>query len=246
MANPLTSFCTAIYKQYAQDPAKALLHLGTLGFFSSAAAQLVMINKNKDFDKEQKKFLTNQETADCVVNVGLYYTMTDAAKRLADHLVESGTIRTKKTDTAIRAFAEKMHVAENDSSFKTILKDTFKNLKAGSQIDKKSADAKGMLGKVYKGAIRHLSNMENSDKLSTQLKEAKADFKDFKSGVGVFAAVGISIVAASIIAPIVRNKVANHMHKKNEDLPNPVPVDYLRNRPVFSAHQSSVYSSFKI
>jgi len=205
----LRTFSTKTYIKYAQDPGKALLHLGALGWVLSAASQVFMICTSKNIDKDKKKFLIPQEIADGVVNVGLSYTITAAIKSLADNLVEKPVRYTEKTYKTINDFKN------NKIPLQEYLKNTVKGFKDTGLISEK--EAKTPLSGFYTGVVKFLENSNDSrkDLLIKDIKAAQTDFKAFKSGVGIIAAIGASVLASSIITPIVRNKVASCFQKKD-------------------------------
>ena len=45
-----------VWGQYGDDVGKSLIHLGAVGWFFSAVAQIGMIATNKDIEKKEKKY----------------------------------------------------------------------------------------------------------------------------------------------------------------------------------------------
>ena len=103
IVNPYNTLLSKIFNYYAQDVGKSLIHLGALGWFLSAAAQLTMIYRNKDIDKKEKQFLLPQETADGVINVALYYTICQGIKYGCEQLLERGHVFTQRSMDTILA-----------------------------------------------------------------------------------------------------------------------------------------------
>lgn len=118
-ANLWNNVLKKTWEIYAEDVGKSLIHLGALGWFLSAAAQIRMIVCNKDIDKKEKQFLVPQEIADGVINVGLYYTICQMIKTGTEQVLESGKIMTqrsfdtvmklKNSSTSVRDFIEAMN-----------------------------------------------------------------------------------------------------------------------------------------
>lgn len=93
-----------VWGQYGDDVGKSLIHLGAVGWFFSAVAQIGMIATNKDIEKKEKKFLIPQEIADGVINVGLYYSICQAIKYIGDSLAENSVIMTQTTGKTIKRY----------------------------------------------------------------------------------------------------------------------------------------------
>lgn len=59
------------------------------GWMASSAAQIFGIAKNKNYTKEQKKYMINQEAFDALTNIGLYFGMTKSLTLLSSTLVKT-------------------------------------------------------------------------------------------------------------------------------------------------------------
>jgi len=106
----------SIYKTYSRDPALMMVHTGTIGWLLSSAAQLENVIDSDKFTPDEKKFLIPQEALDAIVNIGLFYGVTNSCKNLSKTLVSSGKLLSK----GIREY-----IAKNP------FKDKFKNYKLG-------------------------------------------------------------------------------------------------------------------
>jgi len=219
---------------YAQNPGRALVHLGALGWLLSSAAQISMVATNKNIDKDKKKFLMTHEAADGLTNVGLFYTICAGIKSVADKVVEGGLLAEKRTSDFITG----LNRIEGKIDGKLVNK-TVQSLVDGGFVDAKEAKKpmtaifKGLekfvksLGdktlsnpdklKIFSDSFEKLATPEARQQLTEQVfgdKGIKNAFVNHKNGMGKIAAIGASVIATSIIAPIVRNKVANHFQKK--------------------------------
>ena len=215
----------AIWRKYADDAGQSLIHLGAIGWFFSGLAQIVMIACNKNIDKKEKKFLIPQEVSDCVINVGLYYTICQSIKKTGDKLLENGYILPKKAFDALSEF--KTHSQKN---IYEMLKDEAKNFKFDNVNNKK---IKTNVSSFFEYTINYLEQKlsklpftnPNStlDKFTTPaqiteklsvLKAAQKDFVKCKNGIGVLTAVAASVLSCNVLTPVARNISANYFQKK--------------------------------
>ena len=95
--------------KYAEDVGIALIHLGAAGWVLSALAQILMLARNKDIDKKEKRFLIPQEIADGVVNVGLYYSICQVIKNIGDHMSENIQYMTKQSNDFLKIMKPDSH-----------------------------------------------------------------------------------------------------------------------------------------
>lgn len=233
--NMLENFAAKIWAKYSDDTGKALIHMGAIGWFLSAAAQLGMIATNKDIDKKEKRFLIPQEIADGVINVGLYYSICQGIKHIGEKLVEKGTIITKTTHDTILGINRKE--TTGISNYVDGLLDEFqlqKVLKKRSgnnlsdfydcaikclqnpkkYIFKENSLSNEFLSPKFKKAFKKYNTTELRAQEIEVLQNAFQNFKKFKNGVGVITSVGASILACNLITPIARNMTANYYQKK--------------------------------
>lgn len=261
MTNPLQYVLEKIWKSYAEDVGKSLIHLGAFGWFLSSAAQLTMIITNKDIDKKEKQFLVPQETADGIINVLLYYTICKAIKNYSESLLERGKIFTQKSYECI----EKLKTTPNSASdFIKAISEFYRNHRI---IDQKHQI--GNLSDFYKGSIILLSKppmdrnriiknnpmlksvfgrvIEDNKVKATKgiLNRALKDYNLYKNGVGVIAAVGASVLACNIITPIARNLTANVLQRTAQNKENKY-VNKKETFPVQVGKVSPVFNIFKI
>ncbi len=84
-----------IWNKYTKDPAKILVHTGTIGWALSSAAQITAILFNDKISAKEKTFLIPQETFDAAVNIGCFYGLTTGVKNFSKKLVTTGKILPK-------------------------------------------------------------------------------------------------------------------------------------------------------
>lgn len=217
------------YRNYSQDVGKSLIHLGAVGWVLSSLAQTTMLITNKDIDKKEKKFLVPQEIADGVVNVGLYYTVSELIKRGAERLVENGKLLPAGVHNAIlemagdkqtvsnhvRGIGEKLDAknigkkGENISRFINLSTDELNNVEIrGNRVKITTKD------NIIFNKFNTIKDKKQYNNLVNLAKNAKEEFAGFKNGVGVIAAVGASVIACNILTPILRNAIGNKVQKK--------------------------------
>lgn len=91
----------ALYETYSRDPAKMMVHTGTVGWTLSSAAQLWNVISSDKFTSNEKKFLIPQEALDALVNITLFYTITNSCKNISSKLVKSGKLLSKELRTYV-------------------------------------------------------------------------------------------------------------------------------------------------
>ena len=265
-------------KSYAGDNGKMLLHMGALGWVLSSAAHIFMVAKSKHIDEEKKKFLLWQEGLDGVVNVGLYYTLTDYAKKAADWVAENkrmpaSTIQVVDKVANVNGDALVDFFKKNADEFaqtqpkglmtRLVEKTPFAKLsgkgissrlaKSGaSGFYKKAIDTLVEQNGLTRGEVFETINTAQSN-FGGSLKEAIASLKDtkkpewnqlldviesqnefrnFKNGIGTAATILASVLAVSIITPIVRNKLTNNILKQRQEAPEDRKVFYNTAKPM--------------
>lgn len=223
-----------IWCEYGDDVGKALIHLGAAGWFFSAAAQVGMIKKNKEFNQKEKRFLLHQEIADGVINVTLYYTICQSIKKFGEYIVENAHLATRttaKTILKMKAVPSKSitefirGMAESFRAFELVkTKKSTKNLSdffngAIAYIKEKNPSAVKKFNDQYPNILNPLNRLlekKTKEEVLNILQDAQKNFNSFKNGIGVIAAVGASILACNIITPYTRNITANYFEKKKE------------------------------
>ncbi len=214
----------AIWRKYADDAGKSLIHLGAVGWFFSGLAQIVMIARNKNIDKNEKKFLIPQEISDCAINVGLYYTICQSIKKSGDKLLEKAYILPQKTFSVLSEY-------KNDSqkNITEMLEDEVKNFKYDIDGQKLKSNVSNFLDSAIKYLEQKLNNLPvtnpnttfdkfvNAEEILPKLnllKEAQKDFIKCKNGIGVLTAVLASVLSCNILTPVARNASANYFQRK--------------------------------
>jgi len=191
-----------IYDLYSDNPGRAIIHTTAIGNLLSSLAHITMIASNKKIEKKEKKFLIPQEIADAAVNTGLFFTLSKFIKDSADNLLESGKISLDKTEKLISEF--KNNNLLNLEELKTTKQFT-------SLFYEKASET---LSTVLKQ-----SESTGASELLNRIKEGQKEFKGFKTGIGVIAAVGASMLSSNIITPVCRNMTANYFQRKYKDKP---------------------------
>lgn len=92
-----------IYKHYAQESGKMIVHAGVITWITATASQVFAIAINKKVPDDQKKFLIPQEIADGALNLLAFYLVTNSLKNVSGKLVSTGKWSTKP----IRDFVKK-------------------------------------------------------------------------------------------------------------------------------------------
>ncbi len=214
--------------KYAEDVGIALIHLGAAGWVLSALAQILMLARNKDIDKKEKRFLIPQEIADGVVNVGLYYSICQIIKNIGDHMSENIQYMTKQSNDFLKIMKPD---SRSNLEFIKGFAETFRNYgitKVKKQRQNMSAFLDGTLnylkganvpdgfnpGPDFKAAFENLAKGRTLEQQIDFVEDVQRNFNGYKNGVGVIAAVGASILACNIITPIVRNMMANYSQKR--------------------------------
>ncbi len=102
-----------LWNNYSKDPAKILVHTGTIGWALSSAAQITAILFNDKISAKDKTFLIPQETFDAAVNIGCFYLLTSGIKKFSQKLVTTGKILPR----AIRAYMDKSPFKDSYGKF---------------------------------------------------------------------------------------------------------------------------------
>lgn len=92
-----------IAKASATNMGDVLIFTSVAGWLASSAAQIVGIGLNKNYTKEQKKFMLPQECADALINIGSFFIVTKSLKSLSSKLVSTGKFAPKKIVDFIEA-----------------------------------------------------------------------------------------------------------------------------------------------
>jgi len=261
MPKPL-SFCNLLkflWNGYSDDVGKSLIHLGAAGWFFSALAQIVMISTNDNINKKQKKFLIPQEISDGIINVGLYYTICQGIKNLGDSLVENGQILTNDTASFIKKIIGKNtnNLVSDVKRISDAIKDSglvkskkgcnITNLLTGVVNYVKGVDVVAiknfdeLLPTVAQNIKNNFVNAENNNYVES-LNILLKNFNKFKNGIGVLTAVFASVLACSVITPVLRNASGNYFQKKLVKDKSIVPKNCL----IYKQPISNIFSQFKI
>lgn len=86
----LKSSLNWIAKKFTEDNSKMLIWTGVAGWALSSAAQIGAILFNPKIDDKQRSFLVPQEFADAVVNIGLFFLVTQLTKNTVKKMFTTG------------------------------------------------------------------------------------------------------------------------------------------------------------
>lgn len=95
-----------IYDNFKKNTAKTLVITGTIGWGLSSLAQIGAVMFNPKISREQKSFLVPQEFLDAVVNIGSFFLVTQATKKIISKMASTGKI----APTKVRQFLNKNKV----------------------------------------------------------------------------------------------------------------------------------------
>lgn len=199
----ISRFNNYIFKNYAKDSSKLLVHVGTGVTVIGASAQVGMLLADKDIEGHTKKYLVNQEIITSGCCIGLYYTICDGTRRLANRFLEQGKFLTEKVAMGLAALNK-----ENQNPQASKWKDSFTKdeLKKGISYTLEHIQDT----KIYKNASENLKPqvIENAQK-------TLESFRGFKNGSSVLAVLLASIFAGNIAGPILGNFIASLPAKKD-------------------------------
>ena len=214
-----------VWHGYSDDVGRALIHLGAAGWFFSSLAQLGMLSFNKQLSKNEKKFLIPQEITDATVNISLYYTICQSIKSFGGRLLENAKITTKGLSNTLNEFKIPLdNVKKIANSFnqagltnntdKKHISNIFEGITEYFKGENTQAieTFKNLEPIIAQKLDMSLNNISREQKLS-DIEQLFKKFKSFKNGIGVVTAVGASVIASSIITPILRNTAANYVQK---------------------------------
>ena len=97
-----------VYNNFKKNTATMLVVTGTIGWGLSSLAQIGALIINPKISKEQKSFLVPQEFLDAVVNIGSFFMVTQATKKIVSKMASTGKI----APTKVREFLSKNKVYE--------------------------------------------------------------------------------------------------------------------------------------
>lgn len=103
MKNVLENVLNWVAENFRKDASKMLIWTGVAGWTLSSLAQVGAVIFNNKISDEKKSFLIPQEMADAAVNIGSFFLITQAAKKITAKLFATGKFAPK----AVRAYLEK-------------------------------------------------------------------------------------------------------------------------------------------
>ena len=184
-----------VWKYTYEDPAKMLIGMAAMGFVLSSMAQCFAIKINDKIDKKKKNFMLAQETADGVVNIGLFLGITSSIWKISDHLIKFLGIR--KVD-GTKTLNLNLHTKNPIKSGGRILTTTIasvaacnivtpfvRNIIAGklrNHFEKKEIESKKVLLDIKKS--ENLSPFKNFDSWALKTIEQRTDNKPYPPSFG--------------------------------------------------------------
>lgn len=198
----MTKFSNYIFKNYAKDSSKLLVHVGAGVAVIATGAQVGMLMTDKKLEPKKKNFLVKQELMINSTFLALYYTACEAVRHLVNNSIEKGKILTESCASAIANLKHEKIVEPAKNWANVFSKDELK-----------------------KGISYNLENIENSDifkkstpELQPRIKEnsikALEKFQSFKGGAGVLSVLTASVVAGNIVGVYLGNVIASKMAEK--------------------------------
>ena len=103
MKNVLDTVLNWVAENFRKDASKMLIWTGVAGWTLSSLAQVGAVLFNNKISNEKKSFLVPQEMADAAVNIGSFFLITQAAKKMTAKLFSTGKFAPK----AVRSYLEK-------------------------------------------------------------------------------------------------------------------------------------------
>lgn len=85
-----------------KDPSRMLIAMAAFGFALSSMAQCFAIDINNKIDKKKKRFMLAQETADGIINIGLFLGITSSIWKVSDKLIRFLGIKLKNCNKIIK------------------------------------------------------------------------------------------------------------------------------------------------
>lgn len=103
MKNALDNVLNWVARHFSKDASKMLIWTGVAGWTLSSLAQVGAVLFNNKISSEKKSFLIPQEMADAAVNIGAFFLVTQATKKMMSKLYSTGKFAPK----SVLAYLEK-------------------------------------------------------------------------------------------------------------------------------------------
>ena len=198
----MTKFSNYIFKNYAKDSSKLLVHVGAGVAVIATGAQVGMLMTDKKLEPKKKNFLVKQELMINSTFLALYYTACEAVRHLVNNSIEKGKILTESCAVAIANLKNDKIIEPAKKWINIFTKDELK-----------------------KGISHNLENIENTDffrkstpEIQPKIKEnsikALEKFQSFKCGAGVLSVLTASVIAGNIVGVYLGNVIASKMAEK--------------------------------
>ncbi len=194
---PMNRFSNYIFKNYAKDSGKLLVHVGTGVTVIGASAQVGMLLADKDIQGHTKKFLVNQEIITSGTCIALFYGICETTRVAVNRIVEKGKVLTATAASYIASLNKENSIADP---------------KAWKNIFTKEEMKKGISYNLEN--IKYTQIFKNTkDSLKPQTAEAAKKalevFQEYKNGAGVLSVLAASIFAGNIAGPVIGNLIAS-------------------------------------
>lgn len=201
----MTKFSNYIFKNYAKDSSKLLVHVGAGVAVIGTGAQVGMLMTDKKLEPKKKNFLAKQELMINSTYLALYYTACEAVRHLVNNSIEKGKVLTESCAVAIANLKNNKFIEPAKKWVNIFTKDELK-----------------------KGISYNLENIENTDffkksafEIQPQIREnsikALEKFQSFKGGAGVLSVLTASVVAGNIVGVYLGNVIATKMTEENKN-----------------------------
>lgn len=199
----MNRFTNHIFKNYAKDSGKLLVHIGTGVTVIGASAQVGMLLADKQIEGHTKKFLVNQEIITSGACIALYYSICEGVRRGVNKILESGKLLTENAASYISSVNPENTDSKPENWKNVFTKD---EMKKGLSYNLEHITE----SKVYK-------NTKNELKSQTleMSKRAAEVFHNYKNGVSVLAVLAASVFAGNIAGPVIGNILASLPAKKD-------------------------------
>lgn len=198
----MTKISNYIFKNYAKDSSKLLVHVGAGVAVIATGAQVGMLMTDKTLEPKKKNFLVKQELMINSTYLALYYTACEAVRHLVNNTIEKGKVLTESCASAIANL-------KNDKFTESAKKWT--------NIFNKDELKKGIshnLENIEDTAFFKKSAPEIQHKIRENSIKALEIFQSFKAGAGVLSVLTTSVIAGNIVGVYLGNVIATKMSEK--------------------------------
>lgn len=202
---PMNRFTNYIFKNYAKDSGKLLVHVGTGVTVIGASAQVGMLLADKDIQGHTKKFLVNQEIITSGTCIALFYGICETTRVAVNKIIEKGKILTSAAASYIASLNRETG-SSNPKDWKNIF--TKEEMKKGISYN---------LENIKYTQIYQKTKDSLKPQTAGAAKKALEVFQEYKNGAGVLAVLAASIFAGNIAGPVIGNLIASLPTKRESE-----------------------------